>query len=142
VQTSDFIEKKGFIYPKTCDLPQGALQKWFMAIGLMVEAKKGISADQLKRHIGVMYKTAWYVCYRIRQAMQEDPNFMVGGEKTTVEIDETFVGGRSRLQGRKAIQGKTAVLGLAERDGQIHMQTMKKVSLNLMREALGQRLNS
>jgi transposase-like protein len=119
------------------------LQKWFMAISLMVEAKKGISANQMKRHIGVTYKTAWYVCHRIRQAMQEDPNFMVGGPMTTVEIDETYVGGRKRLQGHKApIKGKTAVLGLAERDGQIHMQKMKSIGLSLMREAIAQRLDS
>jgi transposase-like protein len=119
------------------------LQKWFMAISLMVEAKKGISANQIKRHIGVTYKTAWYVCHRIRQAMQEDPSFTVGGPMTTVEIDETYVGGRNRLQGHKAMhRGKTAVLGLAERDGQIHMQKIKSIGLGLMREAIAQRLYS
>jgi hypothetical protein len=53
------------------------LQKWFMAITLMVEAKKGLSAKQMQRHLGVSYKTAWYLCHRIRQAMQEDPGQMV-----------------------------------------------------------------
>jgi transposase-like protein len=66
------------------------LQKWFAAIALMVEGKKGISAAQMKRHIGVTYKTAWFLCYRIREAMQEDATFTVGGPSATVEIDETF----------------------------------------------------
>jgi hypothetical protein len=112
------------------------LQKWFMAIAVMVEAKKGISANQMKRHIGVTYKTAWYVCHRIRQAMQEDPNFKVGGPTTTVELDEMYVGGRKRLHGVKAgMNAKTTVLGLAERDGQIHMQTIPNGGLMILRDA-------
>jgi transposase-like protein len=47
------------------------LQKWFMAMALMCEAKKGISANQVARHIGVQYKTAWHLCHRIRRAMEE-----------------------------------------------------------------------
>lgn len=102
------------------------LQKWFMAIALMVESKKGISANQVKRHIGVTYKTAWYVCHRIREAMQEHEPLKLGDESTTVEIDETLVGGRKRGAGRKAARrAKTVVVGMAERDGRIHLQTVK-----------------
>ncbi len=94
------------------------LQKWFAAISIMVEAKKGISANQMKRHIGVTYKTAWYVCHRIREAMQESGNFKVGSETTTVEIDETLVGGRRRLMGRQNMRrSKATVLGLAALNG-------------------------
>jgi transposase-like protein len=119
------------------------LQKWFMAIALMVEAKKGISANQMKRHIGVTYKTAWYVCHRIRQAMQEDPNFKVGGPTTTVELDEMYVGGRKRLHGVKAGKNaKTTVLGLAERDGQIHMQTIPNGGLMTLRDAYKSRVEA
>jgi len=117
------------------------LTKWFAALSLMVEAKKGISANQVARHIGMTYKTAWYVCHRIREAMQEAKDFKVGSATTTVEIDEMFVGGKQRLSGKKAIQGKTAVLGLAERDGQIHMEVMKSVSLGFMRDAIGEHLD-
>ena len=49
------------------------LRKWFLAIYLMCESKKGISANQLKRTLGVAYKTAWYLCHRIREAMGNDP---------------------------------------------------------------------
>jgi transposase-like protein len=102
------------------------LQKWFMAISLMVEGKKGISANQLKRHIGVTYKTAWYVCHRIREAMQEEKSSKIGGEAITVEIDEMYVGGRKRGTGTwKGRQNKTIVMGMAERNGNIHLQTVK-----------------
>lgn len=102
------------------------LTKWFAVLSLMVEAKKGISANQVRRHIPMSYKTAWYVCHRIRQAMQEAEPLKLGDESTTVEIDETYVGGRKRGVGRKAgRKAKTIVVGMAERDGRIHLQTVK-----------------
>lgn len=102
------------------------LQKWFMAIALMVESKKGISANQVSRHIGVTYKTAWYLCHRIREAMQEPKTLKLGGESITVEIDETYIGGKKRGAGVKAAKrSKTIVVGMAERDGSIFLQTVK-----------------
>jgi len=102
------------------------LQKWFMAIALMVEAKKGISAKQVQRHIGCTYKTAWYLCHRIRQAMQESKTQVLGGQGQIVEIDETYVGGRLAGTGVQAGRdNKTAVIGIVERGGRVHMQTMK-----------------
>jgi len=118
------------------------LQKWFAAIALMVESKKGISAAQMKRHLGVTYKTAWFLCHRIRQAMQESPSFTVGGPETTVEIDEMFVGGRNRLRGHKNTQeNKSVVLGLAERSGQIHMQVIAGAKTEPIRQVVEQKLN-
>lgn len=102
------------------------LQKWFMAIALMVEAKKGISAKQVQRHLGVSYKTAWYLCHRVRQAMQEDAGQMLGGEGVTVEIDETLIGGRTAGSGLySGRSNKVTVLGIVERGGRVHMQTVK-----------------
>ncbi|HEV2324954.1 MAG TPA: IS1595 family transposase [Terracidiphilus sp.] len=99
------------------------LTKWFAAIALMADAKKGMSARQLQRHIGMTYKTAWYVCHRIREAMREEPNTKLGGPDSTVEIDETFIGGVKRGKGVWiGKQSKQAVLGIAERGGDIHMQ--------------------
>src|SRR5438552_12769946 len=69
------------------------LRKWFMAIYLTIESKKGMSANQMKRILGVSYKTAWYLCHRIRAAMTElEPAQLKG----TVEVDETFIVGRLR----------------------------------------------
>ena len=69
------------------------LTKWFFATYVMVESKKGISANQLKRMLGISYKTAWYLCHRIRKAMDEVKPKVLSG---TVEIDETYVGGKKR----------------------------------------------
>src|SRR4030042_5099015 len=67
------------------------LWKWFLAVYLMTESKKGISANQLKRSLAISYKTAWYLCHRIRKAMEEAKNKpQLDG---TVEVDETYVGG-------------------------------------------------
>lgn len=102
------------------------LTKWFAAIALMADAKKGMSARQLQRHIGMTYKTAWYVCHRIREAMREEPNTKLGGPDSTVEIDETFIGGVKRGKGVWiGKQSKQAVLGIAERGGDIHMQIIR-----------------
>src|SRR5438309_1119526 len=67
------------------------LQKWFLTTFLMTESRKGVSANQLKRVLGVSYKTAWYLCHRIRAAMAEVNAAMLSG---TVEVDETYVGGK------------------------------------------------
>ncbi len=102
------------------------LTKWFAVLCLMVEGKKGISANQVRRHIPMTYKTAWYVCHRIREAMQEPAGTKLGGEAVTVEIDETYVGGRKRHTGvKEAKDAKTIVMGFAERGGRIHLQTIR-----------------
>ena len=99
------------------------LTKWFAAIALMVEAKKGVSANQVARHIGVSYKTAWHLCHRIRNAMSETESPVLGGPGKVVEVDETFIGGKAK--GHKAgKQNKIAVLGIAERGGRIHLQSV------------------
>src|ERR1700722_7790937 len=72
------------------------LWKWFLAVYLMCEGKKGISANQLGRSIKVSYKTAWYLCHRIRKAMTELDAEKIGGKGKTVECDESYVGGKQR----------------------------------------------
>src|SRR5258708_39116066 len=69
------------------------LETWFMAVLLLVEARKGMSANQIKRTLGISYKTAWYLCHRIRKAMASTDKPMLDG---TVELDETYVGGKFR----------------------------------------------
>ncbi|HSR68234.1 MAG TPA: IS1595 family transposase [Acidobacteriota bacterium] len=94
------------------------LQKWFIAIYLMLESKKGVSANQLKRTIGVSYKTAWYLCHRIREAMKNGDEPKLRG---TVEVDETFIGGKRKGVGSGNREGKTLVIGAAQRGGEIRL---------------------
>jgi len=98
------------------------LWKWFLAVYLIVESKKGISANQLKRMIGVTYKTAWYLSYRIRAALNEVDAQLLKG---IVEVDETFVGGRMEGQGRGYKGNKTVVVGAMQRNGNICLQVVR-----------------
>jgi transposase-like protein len=93
------------------------LQKWFLATLLLCEARKGMSANQIKRTLGVSYKTAWYLCHRIRHAMKEVDKPMLDG---TVEMDETYVGGKQRNPGRgKSTTNKEVVIGIRQRNGDL-----------------------
>jgi transposase-like protein len=97
------------------------LQKWFLATLLLCEAKKGMSALQLKRTIWGQhkgsYKTAWYLCHRIRAAMKEVDQPMLDG---TVEMDETYVGGKLKGFGSKAAKAaKEIVIGIRQRNGDL-----------------------
>ena len=97
-----------------------------MAIALMCEAKKGVSANQLRRHLGVTYKTAWYLAHRIRKAMSDDSPDPLGSEGQVIEVDESFIGGSTKLAGSKeAIRRKVKVLGIAERGGRVHLKKIK-----------------
>jgi len=88
---------------------------------LMVESKKGISANQLKRVLGVSYKTAWYLCHRIRSAVREAYPVPLKG---IVEIDETFVGGKTEGKGRGYKGNKAVVVGAVQREGKIMLQVV------------------
>ena len=95
------------------------LQKWFLATLLLCEARKGMSANQIKRTLGVSYKTAWYLCHRIRAAMKEVDRPMLDG---TVEMDETYVGGVQRGHQNKPGFGestKQIVIGIRQRGGDL-----------------------
>lgn len=109
------------------------LPKWFMAVYLMCESRKGISANQLKRTIDVSYKTAWYLCHRIRAAMAEASKTPLTG---IVEVDETWVGGKAKNM-HKSVRAKkvggsgyrdhmTMVLGAVERGGDIRLRVDKR----------------
>jgi transposase-like protein len=108
---------------------------WFMATLLLCEAKKGMSAHQLKRTIWGLhkgsYKTAWYLCHRIRAAMNEGERPMLNG---TVEMDETYVGGKQRdlEQHWRKDRKKQVVIGIRRRGGDVrffHAEDAKKGTL-------------
>ncbi len=98
------------------------LHKWFLAVYLIVESKKGVSANQLKRSLGVTYKTAWYLCHRIRSALSEVDAQLLKG---IIEVDETFVGGEVEGMGRGYKGNKTVVVGAFERGGAIRLQVVR-----------------
>ena len=79
------------------------LWKWFLAVYMIVESKKGISANQLKRTLNVSYRTAWYLCHRIRKALEGTDGFLTG----VIEIDETWIGGVKKGKGQGHKGNKT-----------------------------------
>ena len=83
-----FTVRMGSVYERS-HIP---LHKWLLAFRLMSSSKKGISAHQLHRTLGVTYKTAWFLAHRIREAMREDVLPPMGGEGKVVEADETYFG--------------------------------------------------
>ena len=107
------------------------LMKWFAAIYLLSESKKGMSALQLKRTLKVAYKTAWYLCHRIRAAVADDGQDceMLKG---IIECDETFIGGKAKnihrvrlakmSKGRDGYDNKTMVMGAIERGGNVRLE--------------------
>jgi transposase-like protein len=112
------------------------LTKWFLAAYLITESKKGISACQVQRVLGLgSYKTAWYLCHRIRSAMKAASDMLDG----TVEIDETYVGGKAR----KGIprREKEVVIGIRQRGGQLRLIHAKDAKSKTVREILGENLS-
>jgi transposase-like protein len=93
------------------------LNKWFMAVALLVDAKKSMSALQLQRHLGVNYRTAWYLAHRIREAMVDSDGPKLTG---VVEVDETYIGGKQRGHKSK-LKNKDVVIGIRERGGPVRL---------------------
>ena len=91
------------------------LHKWLLANHLMCASKKGVSAHQLHRMLGVTYKTAWFMAHRLREAMKQEPSVM-GGEGGTVEVDETYIGkNKSKPVSRRGKDNMNTVMSLVDR---------------------------
>jgi transposase-like protein len=109
-----------------------SLVKWFLATFLICQSRKGMSANQMKRMLRINYRTAWYLCHRIRDAMQATERQPLGG---IVEVDETFVGGRQRGHQHKVGHPeckKQVVIGIKQRGGELrffHAQDVKSGTL-------------
>ena len=114
-----FSVKSGTIFHDS-HLP---LWKWFLCIYMMIESKKGISANQISRSIDVSYKTAWYLCHRIRKALAGVEQELLDG---IVEVDETWVGGTKKNVGHGYRGNKTVVMGAIERGGEIRLEVIDR----------------
>ncbi|MGA2182005.1 MAG: IS1595 family transposase [Bryobacteraceae bacterium] len=106
------------------------LEKWMLAVAIMCNAKKGVSAKQLQRDVGVSYKTAWYLSHRIREAMILG-NWTDEKMDQTVEADETYVGGKYDKRRKRAKYDKPAVFGVIEREtGRVHAKHLSLENAN------------
>ena len=113
------------------------LNKWVMAFQLMASSKKGMSAHQMHRMLGVTYKTAWFMCHRIRESMRELNPGPIGGGNKVVEADETFVGGKAKNAHNGApVPKKEAVFSLVERDGKVRSHHVPNVTAKTLRPIL------
>lgn len=111
------------------------LNKWLLCNHLLCSSKKGMSAHQIHRMLGVTYKTAWFMCHRIREAMKDDGS-PLGGEGKVVESDEAFV----KAKKRKRLSGKIAptkkVVTLVERGGRARSFHVANLNHNNIRDAI------
>lgn len=120
------------------------LHKWLLATHLMAASKKGMSAKQMERMLGVTYKTAWFLCHRIREAMAgSNPTGPLGGPGKIIEADETYVGGKDsnkhlhkRTSGGSGSTGKQAVVTLVERQGYVRSFHVANVTGATLRAVL------
>lgn len=113
------------------------LHKWLLATHLMAASKKGMSAKQIERMLGVTYKTAWFLCHRIREAMEgANDTGPLGGEGKFVEADETFIGGRNGNRAFTKPAPKKKVLALVERGGRARSFHVANIHGNTIRAAL------
>ncbi len=114
------------------------LPKWFVAVYLICESKKGISANQMKRTLNVSYKTAWYLCHRIRAAMADARPPALHG---IVEVDETYIGGKQRrIKGQYTPRNKTAVVGAMQRQGDIRLRVIRHADRPTLQEHIFQNI--
>ncbi len=107
--------------------------KWLMALHLLTSSKKGISSLQISRELGITPKSAWFLTHRIREAMRSPQPPLRG----TVEVDETYVGGKTRggKRGRGA-ERKTPVMVLVERDGRARAVPLLNITAKELKGAV------
>ena len=115
------------------------LAKWLLRFRMIAASKKGMSAHQLGRMLGLQYKSAWFLEMRIREAMTPDEGETgpIGGGNKVVESDETYVGGKAKnAHKNKPIPKKHAVVTLVERDGHVRAKHVPNVTAKNVKKHL------
>ncbi len=113
------------------------LNKWLYAMHAMAASKKGVSAHQLHRQLGMAYQSAWFMCHRIREAMKPAKfNGPLGGKFKTVEVDETYIGGKATNRKSRRVKPKTAVVALVQREGDVRSFPIRKANSRTMNALL------
>lgn len=122
------------------------LHKWMAGFHLMAASKKGVSAHQLHRMLGLTYKTAWFMAHRIREAMKDGNPGPLGGSGISVEADETFIGRTTKARKRDkrfpmtsishGLKDKMKVLSLVERGGPVRSFKMDKITAIQVQDVL------
>ncbi len=127
------------------------LSKWLLGIHLIASSKKGISAHQLHRNLGISYKAAWFMAHRMRYAMAEGP--LADLLRGVVEVDETYMGGKRRAGGRNVSgkrmvgrpqpndQTKTPVVALVERHGRVQAFPVDRVDGRTLQTEIRKRVD-
>jgi transposase-like protein len=128
-----FTVRVGTLYERS-HIP---LHKWLLATHLIVSSKKGMSALQISRMLGITYKSAWFMCHRIREQMTPAKRGPIGGSNRVVESDKTVIGGKAKNRAyAKKEPKKHAVLTLVDRDGDSHSFHIANVKAKTLREAM------
>lgn len=115
-----------------------SLAKWLLAMHLMASSKKGMSAHQIHRMLGVTYKSAWFMCHRIREAMKDDNPTPLGGKGKSVQADETYIGNSSKRAKnyKKGHRYKQQIVALVEPKGRVRAVHVKSATVQNVREIL------
>ena len=113
------------------------ISKWLFAMHLMASSKKGMSAHQMHRMLGVTYKTAWFMAHRIREAMRDASPTPMGGAGKSVQADETYYGHSKRAKSyRKGNRHKNKVVALVEPGGRARAFKVERVDVGTVRNIL------
>ena len=118
------------------------LNKWLMAGFIMCASKKGMSAHQMSRMLGITYKSTWFMCHRLREAMKAGtyPGPLGGAEKH-VEADETYFGNKPGRKVKRGTGHKRAVLSLVERGGEVRSFHIDSTTIANIKPLLDKHLN-
>lgn len=114
------------------------LSKWLLAVHLLSSSKKGMSAHQMGRMLGITYKTAWFMAHRIREAMTAEGLPPLGGEGKTIEIDETYFGPTTvkKSPGKRGAANKRPIVSLVERGGEVRSFHVEKADIPAVKTIL------